>query len=152
MSRQDQQGDQQGHGQGNGHGQGHGDGSQQPPPTGTSATVIDAATFEQQAFSQPPAQQAALGRIVRVGVDPALNGGADVVTGIIVAVKTFATSTQPAVVNLRLWLDSGTGQGAEWVTGRYLWPDEATARTQTDPTAWAAPGSVGLHAFWPART
>lgn len=110
----------------------------------TAVTVVDAATFEQEAAQRPAPRIPTLGRAVQVLVDPALNNGADVAPAVVV--RVWSVGPESSTVNLRCFLDSATAQGAEWATSRYLWPDEATARAQQDSTP---SGCVSVHAFWP---
>lgn len=90
--------------------------------------------------------KAALGRVVHVFVDPAINNGSPVAPATIVRVFP---SPNPAVqvVNLRVFLDGPPGPH-DWATSRYLHVDEETARSAQGD---AAAHGVGIHAFWPAR-
>jgi hypothetical protein len=113
--------------------------------TACAPVVVDAPTFEQDAVQKPPPRYPSLGRIVQVLVDPSINNGADVAPAVVT--RVFSVAQDRSTVNLRVFLDSGTNQGAEWATSRYLWPDEDTARSQQEGTPV---GSVSVNAFWPA--
>lgn len=113
----------------------------------TPSVVTDAPTFEESARQPAEVDRPgpSLGRFLHVLVAPSINNGSDVAPAVVTRIYP-RTPGQPPLVNLRVFLDADSAQGAEWATSRYVHQSEVAARAAADGESWVG---ISSHAFWP---